>query len=217
MGIENEIANLLSGFKAMSNEQADQLIAERTESVRRTRAKELMVQSNAPLRHARTHADVAAWGESYVALRKLVGTGMFSIVIGPRGTGKTQLGVELMRAAAASGHQPKFVTGTEIGLMLKDSFHEKAQRTESQVIASLESPRLLVVDEWDKVKTSEYTNAVLFELLNTRYNKVRDTIIISNHDRNGIVQSLGESLVSRVQECGVLVELTNKSFREAKQ
>jgi len=215
MSMENEIAELLARIHVVPDAEADARVEAQQKASRRTRSKELMIASGAPLRHLKATLNPSGiWGAKLEMLKKRIGTGTLSLLIGGRGVGKTQLAVELMKQAAEMNLQPLYCTGTSIGLDLRESFKKESRVSEKDIIAKYVSPRLLVVDEWGKAKESDYMTAIFFEILDRRYAQMRDTIMISNHTGKEALSELGASLLSRVQECGLVAELSNPSFRE---
>jgi len=54
---------------------------------------------------------------------------------------------------------------------------------------------------------------MLFELLNRRYNDLKDTILIANKSKAEFQDYIGPSLASRMNETGGIVECNWPSFR----
>jgi len=63
---------------------------------------------------------------------------------------------------------------------------------------------LLIVDELNSGMTTltEHGRNQLFSLINDRYNNMRPTIFISNLNPDQLLQSLGESIISRIYQEG---------------
>src|SRR5690606_40257370 len=57
-----------------------------------------------------------------------------------------------------------------------------AERTEAQVMNAMISPDLLVIDEVGATKPTEFEQATLFHVINSRYEQMRPTVVISNLD-----------------------------------
>lgn len=155
-----------------------------------------------------------AWGEKLTTVRDLLGKdGVIIALIGGRGSGKTQMAVECIRALAREGKVSNFCTAMSFFMRIKSTYRKDATETESDVIRELSSPSLLVIDEIARRSESEWENNLLFELLNRRYNDMLDTIVICNLPKDEFEASMGSSLVSRMTENGGIVDCNWGSFR----
>lgn len=206
---------MLANIKVVSDTESAGRERARDNRERFNRANELIAQSHIPPRHLNTSpCEDGVWGEKFNMLKALVGAGTLSLLIGIRGCGKTQLAVGLMKHAAHNGLSPLYCTAARIGIELRSAFTKDGSgTTEKSILKKYTLPRVLVIDEFGKSNESGYQDVVMFELLNQRYNEMKDTFLLSNHSSTELVTQLGASLVSRVQECGIVVELTNPSFR----
>lgn len=213
--LERTIEDMLSGIKIINDSEAANRERARDTRDRFFKAQTLIANSHIPPRHLSTvPLEDGVWGEKFTKLKALVGTGTLSLLIGIRGCGKTQLAVGLLKHAAHLGCSPLYCTAARIGIELRSAFTKDGTGvTEKSVLKKYTLPRVLVIDEFGKSNESGYQDVVMFELLNQRYNEMKDTFLLSNHTSTELVEQLGASIVSRVQECGLVVELTNPSFR----
>ena len=207
---------MLANIKVVSDTESAGRERARDTRDRFMRAQEFIAKSHIPPRHLNTPANEdGSWGKNLNMLKGMVGTGTLSLIIGIRGCGKTQLAVELLKHAAHSGYSPLYCTAARIGIELRSAFAKDGSgTTEKTILKKYTLPRVLVVDEFGKSNESGYQDVVMFELLNQRYNEMKDTFLLSNHAVGELSQHLGASLLSRIQECGGVVELNNPSFRE---
>jgi len=181
------------------------------------RVETLWLDSNAPKRQASAKADASGeWGRTLARLNGKLGSGLFAVLSGRHGSGKTQLAVEMMRHQIEDIHRSAvFLSATEFFIQVKATYRPDAQVSEADVLAKYAKPAFLVVDEIEKRGASEWENNLLFHLFNRRYNAVKDTLLISNLPEAELCQHLGPALVSRLNETGGVISCNWPSRREA--
>lgn len=177
--------------------------------------RQLRFEWNAPSRQlSRTDIDRSgAWGIKESELVKRLGTGFLVALIGGRGPGKTQMGVELMKAATEKLKSAYYNTLTGLFLEIKSTFKPDSSTTEEDVVLKLSRYSLLVVDEVGRRSDGDWENRVFFELVDRRYREMKDTLLIANHTKDQFLQTIGESLASRMQETGGIIECSWESYR----
>lgn len=181
---------------------------------RKGKVASLRADWNAPLRHASFTPEVTGpWGDAFRKLSNRLGSGFLVALIGTRGNGKTQIGVELMKVSTDNLKSALFTTATGFFMAVKATYRRDAQETEAGVLKVYCKPSLLVIDEAARRAETGWENNLLFELLNQRYNGMTDTIMICNMGRADFEQSLGASLVSRMNETGGIIDCNWPSFR----
>lgn len=130
-------------------------------------------------------------------------TGRCAIFIGKRGTGKTHLaagiGLEIMERDNRSVY---FTTVLRAIRSIKDTWTRGSSVSESQAIAALVFPDLLILDEIGVQFGSEVEKTILFDIMNERYEKRRPTILMSNLTPKEVEQYLGERVYDRLREDG---------------
>ena len=178
------------------------------------RAQEIIAAANAPARHlaCRSLDRTGEWERKRKWLMARIGTGFTLALIGNRGNGKTQIGVELIRALAFADKpkQSRFCSAMEFFMAIKAGYRNDS-RSEAEVITDFQKPALLVMDEVGKRSESEWENRLLYEMLNRRYNDLKDTLLISNQSEKEFRVALGDSLVSRMSG---LIECKWGSYRK---
>lgn len=137
-------------------------------------------------------------------------------LLGPRGTGKTQLAsCWVDHAIRHRDRSAKITPAWDMLCELKRARSFSASReVQERARKPYEDPWLLVIDEFQVRLDSATERAELQTLIDWRYgqgNKV--TVIISNLTEKGFREMAGESLVSRLQEVGGIVEFNWRSFR----
>lgn len=178
----------------------------------------LVERSNIPHRHdLRAHAIDAAnspreWSAVRDTLHRRQGAGFIAALIGNRGTGKTQIAVQLMLASIAIGQEALYVKAMQIFLWIRATYKHE-QRTELDAIADFIRPRLLVIDEIQVRGDTAFEDEMLTHVVDVRYDQGRDTLIIGNLDPDKIAESLGPSILDRLHECGGIIACNWPSFR----
>lgn len=176
---------------------------------------------NAPKRHATRHTlesgAFSEWNKRLTALCKLMekSRGVTIGIIGLRGNGKTQMAVEMMKRRTAELRSARFTSAVQFFSRLKSTYQKDSDKNELDVLMEFQKPSLLVIDEVSKRAETEWQNTMLFELLNCRYNDLKDTILIDNNTMQAFSQSVGPSLASRITEGGGFIDCNWETFRES--
>lgn len=142
-----------------------------------------------------------AYADDFDRVRK---TGRSAIFMGNFGTGKTHLavgiGLQVMREHKAS---VLFATAGRMVRMVKDSWARNSGVTESDVVAQMVFPDLLIVDEVGVQQGTEFERNVMFEVLNDRYEQRKPSLLLTNHTVEDLSSKyLGERVVDRLREDG---------------
>jgi DNA replication protein DnaC len=213
--IQGVMARMAQREKDMTPEERTQREHERAQMEELTH-RELFETANCPLRHqkATTLERSGQWGavEKHIAGR--MGTGFLVALVGIRGSGKTQLAVEIIRRNAYKHHRrSQFCSAMEFFMEVKAGYKDEGA-PEKEVLEKFCKPSLLVIDEMGKRSDTEWENRLLYELINRRYNALRDTLIISNQEAKELEAALGPSIVSRMRETGGIIECNWDSYRK---
>lgn len=169
-----------------------------------------------PKRHAmaRETGGAAEWAAKLAQVTALLGTGCLVALVGPRGTGKTQLAVELIREVTGPRDLPaRYTTATEFFMALKETFGDEAKVPASKVLAGHRAVNLLVLDEVHERGATSWEDQMLTTLIDMRYRDLKDTVLIANLKPDEFLTHVGPSIASRLQETGCIVECKWKSFR----
>lgn len=137
-----------------------------------------------------------------------------ALFFGPYGTGKTHLLCCVVNGLRVAGVTATYTTAEGILRSLRRTF--SGGNTEA-VRRQLEGVQLLVVDELDRVKLTDWAGEALFGILNTRYAAGLPTLCATNKTPS----ELGESdtyaaLVSRLS-AGEMVAVTGEDMRPMAQ
>lgn len=139
-------------------------------------------------------------------------SGSTVLVYGPRGTGKTQLTVELIRKACRNHLASRYSRLSEFYRALKDTFGGDG-KTED-VVKRFRRPWLLVLDECHDTSGTDWAQMELNDLIDYRYGEGRPTILVSNLTVPEMGEVFGPSVISRTWEGGGAYEVNQKNWRK---
>jgi len=134
---------------------------------------------------------------------------------GNRGTGKTHLACGLLNLFQAGGRRSnsKYRRAADLFVELKSTFNDKS-KSQGQLIAEWVDADFMVIDEMQQRSGTPFEDALLVNLIDQRYGAMRPTLLIANYPTaDDFSAQLDDSVVSRLQECGGIIEATWPSFR----
>lgn len=201
-----------SKFATLSDDEIRAREDEQRDAERRRKGAEHLAKANIPPRH---RTDIAARGEGWLkvraAIRHTLGSGFIIGIVGRRGTGKTQLAVEILKSCARAGNRPFYCTAMGFFLDIKESF--RTNGSEKAVIESYVTPSCLVIDEMQERGETAWEDRLLTHLIDRRYQSQKDTLLLSNQTKDAFLASIGESVASRILETGGVVTCDWPSYR----
>lgn len=145
--------------------------------------------------------------------------GTILALVGPRGTGKTQMATELARhflpiwISKGFQKQTRYCRVMDFFMAIKESYGDKGG-TERDAFFQFIQPRLLVLDEVQVRNGTGWEDNALTYLLDRRYGEQRSTILISNLSVDSFVSSVGDSIISRLEESGAVIVCDWESYRQ---
>lgn len=151
-------------------------------------------------------------------------------ITGPAGTGKTYLGVAMLKEwmyatvkersswsdedkRRTSPPSWTWETVPELLLTLRGSFKDHSRYTEQEVIKDFSDPDLLILDDMGAEKSSEYSIQSLYLIIDRRYSSQSKTIITSNLSLGQIAEKVGDRIASRIAGMCRVIELRGKDRR----
>lgn len=166
-----------------------------------------------PLRHSQRNEFLGKeWNEKFDSVFSKIGTGALFAFRGDRGTGKTQMACEIAKKTINQLRKTSLYT-TAMDIFIEFKVAYKTHETEKAIIADFLKPQLLIVDEITQRGETEWENRLFSHILDKRYCARKDTIVIGNLKPEVLSGNLGESVVSRLNETGGIVNFDWKSFR----
>ncbi|MEC5375560.1 ATP-binding protein [Pseudocitrobacter sp. MW920760] len=125
------------------------------------------------------------------------------VMCGKPGTGKNHLALAIARHAITE-HQSSavFTTALRIARAYKSTWSKTAENTEDDVIRFYTKPDLLIIDEVGVQFGSDAEKLIMFEIINTRYERMKPTILISNQTKDELAAFIGERVLDRMSDGG---------------
>lgn len=140
-------------------------------------------------------------------------TGRSAAFVGKPGTGKTHLSAGIgLRIMHRDNRSVLFASVLRAVRRIKETWRRDSVETESQAIAALVFPDLLILDEVGQQFGSDTEKLILFDVLNDRYEKRKPTLLLANvplddyedegRIKPGLKSFLGERIIDRLREDG---------------
>ena len=199
--------------RGYSQEEVAAFEAKQKANELRAKAAGILAEAKLPVRNrdqkfTSTHPK---WDRIEERLKARLGDGFIIALLGPRGTGKTQLGCSLCQTAAEAGR--KCLYGSAMGFFLdvKESFGGSG--SEKAVIDAYVKPAVLVLDEMQERGQTPGEDRLLTHLIDRRYAAKKDTLLLSNQTSKQFQEAMGESVVSRILQTGGIAVCDWESFR----
>ena len=99
------------------------------------------------------------------------------------GTGKTHLGTALLNKAIEKKSLVHYDTLYSMYDRLKNGCNPKAKESKYYLMDFYKSRYMLVIDDFDSVKETEFTKKTIFEIIGKRLAQPQVTVIISNYNK----------------------------------
>lgn len=170
------------------------------------------------------------WQKAYQKALEIAENGGIIVCYGRRGTGKTQIAVELARNAKLPNsekprkewtmqthpeHRPAiYCKAMEIFIDLKNGYGRPTAPSEKEVIERLAAASFLVIDEAHVRGETKYEDDKLTHIIDKRYDGMRPTMLVTNLQRREFAAQLSPSILSRIEEQGGGIECNWESFRK---
>ena len=140
--------------------------------------------------------------------------GFLLLILRPTGTGKTHQAVGAIRTLAASGVTVGWYADTAPGLFAslrpRDGVDGEAE------YRKISTAQLLLLDDLVAAKASEWTEEILFRLVNDRYEAMLPGLYTSNVPAAELRNALGARIASRLAEMCQQVALRGEDRRRVK-
>lgn len=212
--LENSRNNLISDEE---DERRRKLAEDEEKRERFYKAKALFGESGVPERHRNFQIpESGLWLEAFESLKQKIGTGFIQAILGPRGTGKTQIATSIIKSMCCENLDPAYYSkAIDIFIMLRESFRKDGD-SESRVIKNFVTPKLLVIDAMEERGETPFEDRLLNHIIDKRYDAMLDTILISNQTADIFAKTVGPSIISRIHETGGKTVCDWPSFRTVK-
>lgn len=134
---------------------------------------------------------------------QMLDAGTSLILTGRPGTGKNHLAVALAKSIIEQHQATVLLTSVmRIIRAVRSTWEKGSERSEEDVIALYTGMDMLIIDEIGIQYGSESEMIILFDIMNTRYERMLPTVLISNLSLPQISQVIGDRLTDRMVEGG---------------
>lgn len=165
-------------------------------------------------------------------IERMRGKGAIVALVGERGLGKTSIAAQFALSVAWANHEEAMKDGppriqsviykkcAKLVARYKPLFADFGSIDTETLLESLENlcrnQEFLIIDEVHDCGDMKFTNKVLTDLVDRRYSACRDTILIANQTGEDFAKTIGDSILSRLNEHGAILECKWPSYRVAK-
>ena len=131
---------------------------------------------------------------------KVMSLGSCLTLIGNPGTGKTHLATAIALEVMNNGYSVSYKRLYNLMLVIKATYGKGATDTEAAIIKRLAEYDLLVLDEVGLKNFSETEVALTYQIIDTRYEAVKPTVIVSNLNLQDLEACIGTRTIDRLFE-----------------
>jgi DNA replication protein DnaC len=134
------------------------------------------------------------------------------VLSGRPGTGKSMLLSCMATELGSAGIRSQYITQAAMGREFRASYQRDAERSESGLFDHFAQAPVLLLDELGAGST-EHTDRLVFEVLDTRYANKLPVVIATNHPRSALPNIIGERLFDRLTEEATFLAFDWESHR----
>lgn len=138
------------------------------------------------------------------------GTGL--ILSGLPGTGKSHLAVAVLQSIMPA-YCGMYTTCMGVIRAIRGTWRKDSDKSEAQVLHMLGTVPLLVLDEIGVQYGTDGEQTILFDVLDRRYRDMMPTFLLTNQDKKGLKEFIGERSFDRITETSRWVSFDWESYR----
>lgn len=158
-------------------------------------------------------AHKAAWG--YSQRDNLFDSERNSLLfLGGVGTGKTHLAAAIANELIDRSIPVLFGTFIDHLQKIKDEFNHTSLDT---YLSRMKVTPMLVIDDLGKEKRTDWSQQVLFDVINYRYEHMLPTIITTNFDDTELMNYVGNATASRLNEMSTAIHMNGADYRKGQR
>lgn len=161
--------------------------------------------------------DASKNGKAYEACKAYVDRKIYDseknglIICGSYGTGKTHLAASIANYAVEHGMSTLFDTYGGHLEKLKSEFNVSGEPKHLNLMRNVD---FLVLDDVGKEKQTEWSQSIMFDVINHRYENMKPIIITSNFSNRELANYFGEACYSRLIEMCHAVITQGEDYRQ---
>lgn len=130
-----------------------------------------------------------------------VESGRSLILCGSPGTGKTHLGVAMVRAAIVQEISAHYIAFPDLITEIRDAYSDRSRSEKSIIDKYGKSAKFLVLDEVG-TESGDHARNKLFQIMNLRYSWQLPTVMITNMGVNALSKYVGARIMDRLKDGG---------------
>jgi DNA replication protein DnaC len=136
------------------------------------------------------------------------------LMSGRPGTGKTHLAVGIMRELVEHYDADVYLTSAQRMIRaMRDTWRQDATRTEYEVLGFYCGLDLLIIDEVGMQNGTDSERLIVSEIINTRYEQMKPTVLISNFTAKQLEDFMGYRAMDRILESAAVLAFDWESQR----
>lgn len=128
--------------------------------------------------------------------------GIINVFVGTPGTGKTHMGAAILADILPRRNIGRYTTVMDLLGRIRNTFNNRAEETEEQVIDELVAVDLLVIDEVGKALPTGFSVERFWRVVDKRHGALKHTLMIGNLSLPEFKVFAGEAMVDRIHEGG---------------
>lgn len=133
------------------------------------------------------------------------------MLMGGVGSGKTHLAAAIANTLIDRGIPVLFGTYSEQLEKIREEYDQTGQKKH---LSMMKNTPMLVLDDIGKERKTAWTQQILFDVVNYRYEHLLPIIITTNFDADGLANHCEEAVWSRLYEMSSAVTTSGKDYRQ---
>ena len=132
------------------------------------------------------------------------------ILVGGVGSGKTHLAAAIANTLIDRGIPVLFSTFPDHLEHIREEYDHTGKK---EYLAKMKTVPMLVLDDLGKERKTEWTQNILFDVINYRYEHLLPVIITTNFSYDDLANYIGDAVFSRLYEMGSAIATRGKDYR----
>lgn len=137
------------------------------------------------------------------------------LMMGETGLGKTHLSLSIANVIMRNGYVALYISALDLFRMLQNEYYGKGDPDKNTMQTVLDAD-LVIIDDLGAEFESQFNNASLYNIINTRLNSNKPTIINTNLTANEIERRYLSRVASRLMTLYKCLKFVGKDIRQIK-